>query len=383
MRKVLLVPDSFKGNLSSVEVCALMAQAIERHYPHCQVVAIPVADGGEGTVDAFLASLPGHKVTREVAGPYREPLRASYGIIEGGATAVIEMAACAGLPLVGSNRAPHLATTYGVGELIADALKRGCSKIIIGLGGSASNDFGAGAAAALGVRFYGEHSPNPFVPTGSTLHQVTRIDTSSSHPQLAKAKIQLICDINNPLYGQQGAAHIFAPQKGADPEMVQFLDAALRSIHSVVRQQLGQDVAQLPGAGAAGGMGGGMAALFGATLLPGIEVVLDTVGFDQQLNNCDLVLTGEGSFDAQSLGGKVVMGVVRRCQQQGVPVIALVGDITADAKVLAAAYEAGLSAIFSINSRAQSLADAIVNTAQDLALGVDNLMRFLQVMKAK
>lgn len=373
MKKVILMPDSFKGTMSSSEICGIMEKAVRAYYPEAEVVPIPVADGGEGSVDAFLAAVGGERVTVPVRGPYMEEMEGYYGLLDGGSTAVIEMAACAGLPLVGENRHAEKTTTYGVGQLMAHAAGRGCKKMIVGLGGSATNDFGAGAAAALGVRFLDE-AGEEFVPVGENLARVAKIDMSGLLPALRGIEVITMCDIDNPLCGKNGAAHIFGPQKGADPAMVEYLDGQLSAIARTVGRELGRDVADLPGAGAAGGMGGGMVAFLGSRLQMGIETVLDTVGFDRLVSDADLVLSGEGKIDTQSLRGKVVIGVARRCKKHGVPLVALVGDIGDD---IENAYEEGVSAVFSTNRVAVDFSVARTRSKSDMALTVDNLMRFL------
>jgi glycerate kinase len=302
-----------------------------------------------------------------------EDIEAFYGIIDGGATAIVEMAAAAGLPLAGDALNPAKTTTYGVGQLMADAARRGCKKIVMGLGGSATNDFGAGAAAACGIRFL-DGAGNTFVPVGQTLSRAARIDSRGLLPELASAEIVTMCDIDNPLYGPNGAAHIFGPQKGADPAMVEFLDGELRSVSETVKRELGVDVSSLPGAGAAGGMGGGMAAFFGSRLQMGIETVLDTVGFDSLLPGTDMVFTGEGKIDAQSLRGKVVIGVARRAKKQGVPVTAIVGEI---GDAIEGAYDEGVSGIFSTIRVAKPFREIKARSADDLERTMDNLFRFM------
>ena len=373
MKKVILMPDSFKGTMSSSEICGIMEKAVRAYYPDAEVVPIPVADGGEGSVDAFLAAVGGERVTVPVRGPYMEEMEGYYGLLDGGSTAVIEMAACAGLPLVGENRHAEKTTTYGVGQLMAHAAGRGCKKMIVGLGGSATNDFGAGAAAALGVRFLDE-AGEEFVPVGENLARVAKIDMSGLLPALRGIEVITMCDIDNPLCGKNGAAHIFGPQKGADPAMVEYLDGQLRAIAETVKRELGRGVADLPGAGAAGGMGGGMVAFLGSRLQMGIETVLDTVGFDRLVSDADLVLSGEGKIDTQSLRGKVVIGVARRGKNPGVPREALgrdIGDNIENANV------EGVSAVFSTNRVAVDFSVARTRSKSDMALTVDNLMRFL------
>jgi glycerate kinase len=373
MKKFILIPDSFKGSMSSMEICAVMEKAIRRRCPGAEVISIPVADGGEGSVDAFLAACGGEKVTVPVKGPYMEDMEAFYGITGSAPTAVIEMAAAAGLPLVGDNLNPAKTTTYGVGQLMAAAARRGCKKIILGLGGSATNDFGTGAAAACGIRFL-DGAGKAFVPVGETLSRIARIDSAGLLPELAAAEIITMCDIDNPLCGVNGAAHIFGPQKGADPAMVEFLDGQLRSVSETVKRELGVDISVLPGAGAAGGMGGGMAAFFGSRLQMGIETVLDTVRFDSLLPGTDMVFTGEGKIDTQSLRGKVVIGVARRAKQQGVPVVAVVGEI---GDAIEGAYDEGVSGIFSIIRVAKPFKEIKGRSAGDLELTMDNLFRFM------
>jgi glycerate kinase len=377
MKKIILIPDSFKGTMSSAGICSIMAEQIRRHYPRAEVISIPVADGGEGSVDSFLTATGGEKVVIPARGPYMEDREGFYGLIDGGAVAVIEMAACAGLPLVGDKLRPDKTTTYGVGQLILDAANRGCKKIIVGLGGSATNDFGAGAAAAAGIKFL-DREGKEFVPLGGTLSKIEHIDKSGLSPALKGVEIITMCDIDNPLYGPNGAAHIFGPQKGADPAMVEFLDGELKAVSERVIRELGIDVSVLPGAGAAGGMGGGMVAFFGSRLRMGIETVLDTVNFDRVLAGADLVFTGEGRIDAQSLRGKVVIGVARRAKKQGVPVIALVGDI---GDAIEGAYDEGLSAVFSINRRPLPFEEAKLQSESNLALTMDNLLRIFVTVK--
>jgi len=349
-----------------------MASAIATYYPDAQIIPIPVADGGEGTVDSFLKAVGGEKITLAVKGPYMEEIEGFYGILPD-KTAVIEMAAAAGLPLVGANRKAHKTTTFGVGQLLADAVKRGCKEVVLGLGGSATNDLGCGAAAAMGVRFINA-AGEEFVPVGETLADICKIDVSAVRTALAGVNIVTMCDIDNPLYGESGAAYIFGPQKGADSDMVRFLDAQLRAAAEVIKRDIGIDTADMPGAGAAGGMGAGTVAFFGAVLRMGIEAVLDTVKFDQLVSGADIVFTGEGRIDTQSLRGKVVIGVGRRAKKYGVPVVAIVGDISDG---IEEAYEQGVSGIFSINRHAIPLSESKLRSKTDLRLTMDNLIRFM------
>ncbi len=321
--RVVVAPDSFKGSLSARRVCEVIAAAFQQVVPNVVVDQIPLADGGEGTVDAFLAAVGGRRITKQVTGPYGESLPADYALLPDG-TAVIEMAAAAGLLLVGEDRRTEDATTYGVGELLREAAHDGARRIVVAIGGSATTDGGCGAAAACGVRFR-KADGREFVPTGATLQQIANIDTSGLDPQVAAATITVMRDVDNPLTGPSGAAAVFGPQKGAGPELVKALDEGLVHLATVVRRDLGIDAADQAGAGAAGGLGFGLRAFFGARLRPGIDVVLDATGFDHRVTGAAAIITGEGSFDAQSARGKVVAGVARRAG--GVPVHILAGRV--------------------------------------------------------
>ena len=373
MEKILLVPDSFKGTLSSRQVCQVMAGQLRRFFPQAQVKSIPVADGGEGSVEAFLAAAGGERRTRTVTGPFGEPVEAFYGVLGDGRTAVIEMAACAGLPLAEGRLNPERATTYGVGELLLAAKEAGCTKAILGLGGSCTNDGGAGAAAALGAKFTRADGA-AFIPTGGTLGEIAALDVSPVAQALQGMELTAMCDIDNPLYGDAGAAAVFAPQKGADAAMVARLDAGLRHLGQVSARCLGRDFSHLPGTGAAGGLGFGMAAFCGAQLRMGIDAVLDAVGFDSLLPGTDVVFTGEGKIDSQSARGKVVSGVAARCRKAGVPVVAVVGQIGQGFEEM---YQQGLTAVFSINRAAQPFAESRFHAGENLALTMENIARLL------
>lgn len=374
-RHFVLIPDSFKGTMSSERICHIMECVIREHVPQAKVTPIPVADGGEGSVDAFLTAVGGEKIFVSVSGPYGEPVEAFYGRLKDG-TVVIEMAAAAGLPLAGKNRRAEKTTTYGVGELMQKALNGSVPRLIVGLGGSATNDGGCGAAAACGVRFF-DRAGNTFIPVGETLTDIERIDLSGLDPAFYDTEIVTMCDIDNPLTGKNGAAAVFGPQKGADQETIQMLDRGLAHLASIVKRDLYKDLAELKGAGAAGGLGFGMAAFFRSRLMMGIEVVLDTVRFDELAETADLVLTGEGKIDEQSLCGKVVVGVARRAKKKNLPVIAIVGDI---GESVAGIYDEGVSAILSTNRVAVPIEEAVLRAKSDLAFTVDNLMRLLAAL---
>ena len=377
MSRIILIPDSFKGTLSSLQICQIMREEILRQDPTSEVIAIPVADGGEGTVEAFLTALGGEKKAKTVCGPHFTPVPSFWGKLPDG-TAVIEMAAAAGLPLVGEDKHVETATTFGVGELLRDALESGCRRILLGLGGSATNDLGCGAACALGARFFKADSTS-FVPTGGTLCEIDSMDLSSLLPSLSGAEITVMCDIDNPLYGEEGAAFVFAPQKGADPAMVRRLDEGLRHGAAVIRRDVGVSVDRLPGGGAAGGMGAGMSAFLGAKLCPGIAAVLDTVHFDCLLHGAQMVYTGEGRIDSQSLRGKVVIGVARRAKKAHVPVTVLVGSI---GEGYEDAYEEGVSGIFSINRQPMDFSQSRFHSEENLRRTMRDLLLYQKALAA-
>lgn len=372
MKKVILIPDSFKGTMSSAEICGIMSNVVNEHYPECEVISIPVADGGEGSVDAFLEAVGGEKVYKDVTGPYPgETVKGYYGILPDN-VAVLEMAAAAALPMVGDRKDPTKTTTYGVGELMLDAARHGVKKIILGLGGSATNDAACGLAAACGISFYNAKGET-FIPVGGTLDEVVRIDTSTMAEELKNIPIVAMCDIDNPFYGPEGAPAVYGPQKGADEAMVKLLDDKMRVLADVMKKDLDIDVQSIPGSGAAGGMGGGMAAFFTSQLQMGIETVLETVHFSALLEGADFVYTGEGKIDGQSLRGKVVIGVAREAKKKNVKVIAFVGDIGDN---IEGAYAEGVTGIFSTNRVAVPYKEARPRAKSDLKLTVDNLLRF-------
>ena len=320
MAKYVLIPDSFKGTLSSADICRIASEEILRLEPEAEICAIPVADGGEGTVDAFLAAVGGTRAEVPCTGPCGQEIRGFYGLLPDG-TAVVEMAAAAGLPLAGACRDPEKTTTYGVGQLMAHALSRGAKRLVLGLGGSATNDGGCGAAAALGAEFL-DSEGRAFVPTGGTLTQIAHIRMKGLRETLAGAEVTVMCDIDNPLCGPAGAAAVFGPQKGADAAMVARMDAGLRHLAEMLEKDVGMEVLTLAGGGSAGGFGAGAAAFFGGQLRMGIDVVLDITDFDRKCRGASLVITGEGHLDSQSLRGKTVVGVARRARALGVPAAA-------------------------------------------------------------
>ncbi len=371
MKKAVIVPDSFKGTISSKRICEIIEERILKFYPKCEVVKIPVADGGEGSVDCFLNAVGGEEIRVTVSGPNMEKVDAHYALIDDGKTAVIEMAACAGLPLV-KEKNPLKTTTYGVGEMMLDAVRRGCKRIIMCLGGSCTNDLGFGAAASTGVKFFDKNGEE-FIPVGETLKYVVKIENTHAFDGV---EIITMCDIDNPLYGENGAAYIFAPQKGADENQVKILDDGLRYGAKIIKEQTGVDVAHLAGAGAAGGMGAGMVAFFGSALRSGIETVLDTVDFESKIDSADVIFSGEGKLDSQSLGGKVISGICKRAK--GVPVIAVVGGYDSE---LDAVYDMGVTAVFATNRIPEDFEKIKSQSEENLALTVENILRVMKWQK--
>ena len=373
MKKIILIPDSFKGTLTSSQVCDIIEGEIIKKYSNANIIKIPVADGGEGSVDAFLKAVGGEKVYVKVNNPYFEIMTSFYGLIDNGKTAVIEMATCAGLPLVEDRKDPTKTTTYGVGELIIHAIAKGVKKIIIGLGGSCTNDGGVGCAAALGVKFYNQNGVS-FIPVGGTLKDISKIDISSINKDILNIEIITMCDIDNPLYGKQGAAYVFAPQKGADNKMVEFLDDNLIALANRVNLDLNFTNWDFKGAGAAGGMGYGMKVFLNSKIQMGIDTVLDVVDFNRIAKDADYIITGEGKIDYQSLRGKVVIGVARRAKSFNSKVIAVVGSKGEGAD---GAYQEGVDEIVVTNY--ENLPFEIVKTraVQDMKKVVSDLVQRL------
>ena len=333
--KIVIAPDSFKGCLSAAEAASAMAEGVRLACPDAEIVLLPLADGGEGTVEALVTATGGSYHASTVTGPLGIPVAAAWGLFGGpGKTAVLEMAAAAGLLLVPPDqRDPRRTTTYGVGELLLEVLHSGARRVIVGLGGSATNDGGAGALQALGVRFYDLEGTLVTEPLcGAMLANLSRINTSRLDPALRTVEIILASDVTNPLCGQSGASAVYGPQKGASPAMVAELDLALLHYAAVLERGTGTEVADKPGAGAAGGLGAGLMAVLGAECRSGIDLVLDAGGFEEKLQGADLVFTGEGRIDQQTLSGKTISGVLKRCRMAGsVPVIAFAGSVDADA----------------------------------------------------
>ena len=371
MKKCVVVSDSFKGSLSSEKICEIAEKQIHAIFPQCEVTAIPMADGGEGTVNCLLHALGGKLVSARVHGPWMEEIDASYAVC--GETAVIEMAAAAGLTLARQHLDPSHTTTFGVGELIGRALDGGAKRIILGLGGSATNDCGAGCAAALGVVFR-DAEGREFVPTGHDLSCVASIDVSAAKKRLKGVSFTAICDVDNPTFGKNGAAYVFGPQKGANPMMVRTLDMELRAFCKTIERELGVDVSELRGAGAAGAMGAGLTAFLGAGLKPGVETVLDAIRFDEEVRGADLVLTGEGRIDAQSVMGKTVGGVARHAKKHSVPVVAVVGCTGEGSENICGE---GVTAVFTTNRLGVPFPEAAERAAEDYARTLRGILKLI------
>lgn len=375
MQNFILVPDSFKGTLSAIEVCNIMKSSIKNLYKDANIISVPVADGGEGTVDAFLYALGGEKKSVWVSDAFNEQkILAHYAMLKDD-IAVIEMAACAGLPLVKNRLEPDKTTTFGVGELIIDAINSGAKKIILGLGGSATNDGGCGMAVALGVKFKDEQNQE-FIPTGGTLSQIYKIDMNNIYSKIKDVEFISMCDVDNPLCGKLGASAVFAPQKGADEDMVKLLDEGLAHLAKIIKRDLHIEVKDIKGAGAAGGLGAGSIAFLQSKLTKGIDVILDTIKFDELVSKADIVFTGEGKFDSQSLHGKVVMGVANRSQKYKTPVIVVTGAIGEN---IQEAYNKGITAIFSINKEPMEFSKSALKSKENMILTMENILRLLKI----
>lgn len=344
MKKVIIAIDSFKGCLTSVEAGEAAARGVKEIFPSCDTLVVPVADGGEGLLDVLVTALQGKYISLSAHGPRMETIETRYGLSGDGRTALIEMAAISGLPLVPpEKRNPMLTTTFGTGELIKNALDQGCRNFIIGLGGSATNDAGVGMLQALGYRFR-DKTGHTLGTGGQILAEIAEVDGWNIHPALKESRFVAACDVRNPFHGPQGAAHIFARQKGADDTMIQALNAGMQSFANVIKKTTGKDIAHHPGAGAAGGMGGGLLAFLDAELKPGIQLLLEAMNFSEKIKGSDLIITGEGKADRQTIMGKVPYGILKEAQKENIPVIIVAGSIE-DAEEL---NQAGFKGVFSL-----------------------------------
>ncbi|WP_312585558.1 glycerate kinase [Atlantibacter sp.] len=378
--KIVIAPDSWKESLTALEVANAIEDGFRQIFPDAEMIKIPMADGGEGTVEAMVAATQGRIVNLSVTGPLGEPVDAFYGLSGNEQQAFIEMAAASGLESVpAARRDPRITTSWGTGELIRHALDAGVRHIIIGLGGSATNDGGAGMVQALGAGLLDAHGEQ-IAFGGEALRQLERIDLTQLDPRLAECRIEVACDVTNPLTGNDGATAVFGPQKGATPEMVQQLDRALAHYGKVIERDLDKSVMTLQGGGAAGGMGVALYAFCGADLRQGIEIVTQALGLDDAVRAADLVITGEGRIDSQTIHGKVPIGVARVAKRYQLPVIGIAGSLTADVEVV---YDHGLDAIFSVIPRICTLDDALVNAAENLRMTARNIAAVIKMAQPK
>lgn len=374
--KIVVAPDSFKGSVTALEAANAIEEGLRRVFRDAIIEKIPMADGGEGTVQSLVDATDGHIQTQRVLGPLGNEVDAEFGILANGQTAVIEMATASGLTLVPPDkRNPLLTTTYGTGQLIRAALEAGCRHLIIGIGGSATNDGGTGMAEALGVKLL---SPDgkPILRGGGGLGELASIDITDLHPALANTKTVVACDVNNPLTGPDGASHVYGPQKGATPKMVKTLDAHLTHFDTVLTRTLGRSYNDVPGAGAAGGLGAGLMAFLNAELKLGVDIMIDTVKLKERMKGASLVFTGEGQLDFQTAFGKTPVGVAKVAKVDNIPVIAIAGGIGEGAD---AVYDAGIDVMLGIVQAPMSLEDAVKDALQLIADTAEQAARLVAI----
>ena len=378
MKKIIIAPDSFKGSLTSIEVANAIEEGIKNVITNCEIVKLPIADGGDGTMDTLVSALKGKKIKIKAHDPLMRPIKVEYGLVQNGKTAVIEMAIANGLTLLDiAEQNPSATTTFGTGEIIKDALKRGCHSFLIGIGGSATNDAGTGMLKALGYRFIDKNGKETD-GTGNSLSKITKIDESRVMPELKEAQFTIACDVNNPISGPNGAAYVYAPQKGASEQMVKELDEGMESFRLLIEKVKGLHLNTIPGTGAAGGLGGGFVAFLYAELKPGIEMVLQAIDFDKHLLNSVLVITAEGKLDKQTAMGKAASGILDAASQKKIPVIAIGGTVE-DKEVL---LKRGFSSLFSTTPSTMPLQEAmqkdiakrnIIKTTEQIIKSIDEL----------
>lgn len=376
--RFLFASDSFKGTLSSQKTAELLTRAAKEIFPDCACAAVTVADGGEGTTDAVLSAVKGEPIRLTVKGPLWEPTQSTYAILEDG-RAVMEMAAASGLPLVAEkDKNPLETTTYGTGEMIRDALDRGCRDISIAIGGSATNDGGMGCVRALGVRFL-DADGKELEGRGKDLAKISHIDLSGMDPRVKESRFTVMCDVTNPLCGPEGATYTYGKQKGGTPERLEELEAGMCHYRDLLKEIFGTDMDQVPGAGAAGGLGAALMAFFGGQLRSGIETVLDLIGFDERLEGVDLVVTGEGAADWQSVFGKVMQGVGSHCKAFGIPAVAIVGSMGPGAEDI---FDHGIVSIMTTVNGVMSLNEALSRADELYLSAARRLFRLLRAGKA-
>ena len=374
--KIVIAPQAFKGSVSALEAARAMSEGVHRVLSDAETVLVPVADGGDGTLETLVESTDGEVRASEVTGPLGERVVADWGAMGDGRTAVIEMARTSGLALVAvEKRDPLVATTYGLGEVVRHALDAGFRSFIVGIGGSATNDGGAGMAQALGVRLTDvDGAELPF--GGAALARLDRIDASALDVRVRQSRFSVACDVNNPLTGPEGASAVYGPQKGATPEMVAQLDSALAHLADVVRRDIGVEINDVPGAGAAGGLGGGLIAFLNASLRTGVDIVFDAVGLDAHLEGADLVITGEGQLDFQTVYDKAPIGVARRAKTRGIPVIAVAGSL---GRGFTDVHEHGIDAVSAITSAPMTLDESMERAAELIAAATEEAIRSVMV----
>lgn len=373
--KILLAPDSFKGSLTSSEVITCLEKASKMHFPNAIIIKVPIADGGEGTVDSLVTAGNGEYREVVVTGPNAKKVKARYGILKG-KTAILEMAQASGIALLnGEEKNPLITTTYGTGEMIKAVLDEGIRDIVIGIGGSATNDGGVGAAQALGISFTKEDGEE-IEFGGKELIKIRNISMENLDPRIKDTKITVICDVNNPLTGTVGATMVYGPQKGANEKMLLELEEGMENYASIIKKQLKKDINTIPGAGAAGGLGGGLVGLLGGILKPGIDTILELIDFQSLLEGVDLVVTGEGKIDSQSIYGKVPIGIARYCKKRGIRVVALVGVMGEGVQEL---YSCGIDSIMTAVNRDMTIEDALTTAEELLMNAADRMFRFIRV----
>ncbi len=381
--KIVVAPQSFKGSLDAPDVAACIARGIRQVFPAAEITVLPVADGGEGTVRALVQASNGRIVSARVMGPLERPVNANWGLLGDDSTGVIEMAAASGLPLIRRDeRNPMRTTTYGTGELIRHALNHGIRRLIIGIGGSATNDGGTGMARALGVRFL-DAEGRELPLGGGALRRLAKIDVSDLDARIKDVEVEVASDVNNPLCGPNGASAVYGPQKGADHHMVQDLDVGMRRYGELLGRDLGKHVADIPGAGAAGGLGAGLMAFLDARMQSGVEIIFEALQLDQHLGRADLVFTGEGRMDRQDLYGKAPLAVGQRAHRLGVPCIAVVGSTGRDYQVV---YDHGIDAVIGTTNRPMPLDRAVSESSRlitEAAMRACRMVRVGQTMSER
>lgn len=374
---IVLAPDSFKESMTAKEVCVAMERGIKKVNSNIQCIHVPMADGGEGTMQSLVDATGGEVYSLEVVGPLGNKVKAEYGILGNGEIGVLEMASASGIHLVSlEERNPLITTTYGTGELIKACLDRGVKKLLIGIGGSATNDGGVGVIQALGGRLL-DKDGNELGFGGGELEKLDRIDLTNFDRRLKDVVIEVACDVSNPLCGENGASYIFGPQKGASVEMIKILDNNLKNYAKVIKEQFGKDVLEIAGAGAAGGLGAGLMVFLNGNLKKGIEIVIEYSGLEKKVKNCDMVWTGEGSIDFQTQYGKTPLGVVTVAKKYNKPVVALAGRVGDDIDIL---YEKGIDSIFGIMRGVTCIDEALKNGKENIERTSENIVRLMEML---